>query len=750
MEQERVNWTLDNVWEQVEPFFSEVLAHDTKRPRDKIEFMEIYSTIYKFICFNDVPQSYMYSFEEGLYYRLMDHARAFCIDTLRNGLSKSGEALLNYYNVSFEKYSFSSKVIANRAAFLEQNFIPCRESKLTTNEKPPGVHKLRTAFFLVWKATFLEMFKDKVVAECLDVIQRDRDGEKISINLLRGLTKCFVDLGSENTANPKQLYQDHFETAFLVATSEYYQAEFDSCLASSSMAEYMSKAESRLTEERDRVANYLEACTEQPLISMCVDLMLTRNIDKITAQFPRYLADVQIEHLGRMFRLTQRVSSEHTSGLSDALKEHIIPYGKDKVAGLGSSADGASYIATLVQCLTHFRKIVRDAFEDDVRFLTNMDKACKEFVNRNSVTEASATKSARTPELLAKSFDTHLKSSKESQEELERKFDDLIGVFRYLEDNDVFQRFYKKALAKRLIMGSSISEDIEAMVISKLKQICGVEWTRHLEKMYKDMATSKELANKFKSSNFSKAVSHDSIKSFNALVLCKGSWPLRLGHSITLPKDLAFHCETFASYYASRHNERVLTWVLDHSRGELKTNFTKDKKGNHVPYILSSSAHQMAVLLLFNCGSPLSLDNIVERLDGMDDKEYISNVISLLLKTKLIYEEDGMYKVQLKWRHKKVKLNINYPVKVGEDKVTAQVHNSIQEERRFVIQACIVRCMKTRNVMKHKDLILETIEQLKSRFQVISKDVNRQIGQLIEKEFIRRQEGHQDVYEYIA
>ena len=42
-------------------------------------------------------------------------------------------------------------------------------------------------------------------------------------------------------------------------------------------------------------------------------------------------------------------------------------------------------------------------------------------------------------------------------------------VFKYIEDKDVFQKFYSKMLAKRLVYQTSASDDAEASMISKLK-----------------------------------------------------------------------------------------------------------------------------------------------------------------------------------------------------------------------------------------------------------------------------------------
>lgn len=42
-------------------------------------------------------------------------------------------------------------------------------------------------------------------------------------------------------------------------------------------------------------------------------------------------------------------------------------------------------------------------------------------------------------------------------------------VFKYIDDKDVFQKFYSKMFAKRLVNQASASDDAESSMISKLK-----------------------------------------------------------------------------------------------------------------------------------------------------------------------------------------------------------------------------------------------------------------------------------------
>jgi len=61
----------------------------------------------------------------------------------------------------------------------------------------------------------------------------------------------------------------------------------------------------------------------------------------------------------------------------------------------------------------------------------------------------------------------------------------VLTLFRYIQGKDVFEAFYKKDLAKRLLLGKSASIDNEKSMISRLKAECGSQFTTKLEGMFK-------------------------------------------------------------------------------------------------------------------------------------------------------------------------------------------------------------------------------------------------------------------------
>lgn len=91
------------------------------------------------------------------------------------------------------------------------------------------------------------------------------------------------------------------------------------------------------------------------------------------------------------------------------------------------------------------------------------------------------------------------KSSKLAEDsEMEILLNNVMTIFKFVEDKDVFQKFYSKNLARRLVNGMSISDDAEASMITKLKEACGFEFTGKLQRMFTDMGISKDLNDQFK------------------------------------------------------------------------------------------------------------------------------------------------------------------------------------------------------------------------------------------------------------
>lgn len=60
-------------------------------------------------------------------------------------------------------------------------------------------------------------------------------------------------------------------------------------------------------------------------------------------------------------------------------------------------------------------------------------------------------------------------SAQLTEQEVESILDSTMVLFRFLQEKDVFQRFYKQHLGRRLLSNKTVSDDLEKNMISKLK-----------------------------------------------------------------------------------------------------------------------------------------------------------------------------------------------------------------------------------------------------------------------------------------
>lgn len=121
---------------------------------------------------------------------------------------------------------------------------------------------------------------------------------------------------------------------------------------------------------------------------------------------------------------------------------------------------------TMVSRLMSFKDemdaVVERSFENDDDLANSLRESFSWFVNRRQNTPA---------EMTAKYLDSLLRSGNKKLEEAdqERVMDKLLAIFRFIQGKDTFEAFYKKDLAKRLLLNKSASADAERSMLTRLK-----------------------------------------------------------------------------------------------------------------------------------------------------------------------------------------------------------------------------------------------------------------------------------------
>jgi len=325
-------------------------------------------------------------------------------------------------------------------------------------------------------------------------------------------------------------------------------------------------------------------------------------------------------------------------------------------------------------------------------------------------------------------------------------------LFRFIQEKDVFEKYYKQHLAKRLLLGSSVSDDAEKGMISKLKTECGYQFTAKLEGMFTDMRTSATTMENFK--NFIAGHEKNPLKGIdiNVNVLTTGFWPTQAAATCTLPIEVQGCTQVFEKFYLNSHSGRRLTFQTNMGTGELRAYFGTKR------HELNVSTFQMCILLLFNKHDTLSFKDIQEETN-IPIQDLKRNLYTLsCAKYKILVKNPAnakfgptdTFSFNSEFKSKLFRVKVN-PVPMGNtEKDRESMNEKIAEDRKHLIEAAIVRVMKARNRLQHNNLVSEVIQQLNSRFNPPVPVIKKRIESLIEREYLEREKADRRVYVYLA
>jgi cullin 1 len=321
--------------------------------------------------------------------------------------------------------------------------------------------------------------------------------------------------------------------------------------------------------------------------------------------------------------------------------------------------------------------------------------------------------------------------------EVELNLDRVVQLFSYLNDKDLFAEIYRNLLAKRLLDQRS-TIDMEKVMIAKLKMQCGTQFTSKMEGMISDLAVGSDMKGDF-DCMFSK---QSSKLDFSVQVLTAGFWPTYRSPDIVVPEEMTKCMDLFKVWHDPRHAQRKLTWIYSLGGASVRATFGKKV------YDMQVTTLQAVALNAFNDGKTLTFEELENTL----------NLEPEILKPLLHSLSCGKFKVVSKTPAGN-KIN-NTDSFVVNSKFTCPTrkfripmasldatHNikRVEEDRSFLIDACIVRTMKARKTMQHQQLISEVMMQL-TLFKPLPRDIKKRIEVLIEREYLERSAESGNVY----
>uniref|UniRef100_A0A6G1SGN3 Cullin-1 n=1 Tax=Aceria tosichella TaxID=561515 RepID=A0A6G1SGN3_9ACAR len=769
---EQAPQTLQGIWSNLREGILEIYADSPKGMKPQ-RYMSLYTNVYNYLTTNAGTHTVELRAEsEMVGERLYDLLREFLDNHLQGRFAAlqdmSEDDLLSSYTKEWEEYRFSSKVLGGICDYLNRYWV---RSKVSSGQKFYEVYQLA---LVIWRDVLFENIDDRITKAILKWIENERLGSPINTNLVSAVIQSYVELnvdvdtGDQTKSHPITIYKSRFEEKFIAETRDFYARESSAFLTNNSILEYMKKIEDRLSEEHKRVSLYLHSSTEAKLIHTCEDVLIKQHLSEFHQEFYTMLEEDRHDNLSIIYHLVSRISGG-LDRLKQALEEHIVAQGSAKIEKCGNTAleNPSVFVQTILDVHNYFEELVKDAFDSDAHFVAAIDKACEKFINNNYVTTAES--NTKPPELIARYCDSLLRKSSRNPDEaeLEEKLRKVITIFRYLVDKDVFQKFYTKLFGRRLIQGTSSSDDAEMSMISKLKEACGFEYTSKLQRMYQDIAVvSREQNENFREDLRLKeeSIPYD----LYVQILTSGSWPMQtMFKEVPLPPELQSGVTKFEHYYYTKFNGRKLTWITHMSKGDIQSYCFKNNN------VFSASTLQIVILLQYNHADSYKVSELASK--SQIDEESLKQVLAILIKAKLLYDEvsqnkeseqiagqdgrdavesrltpDTVIYLNLGYKNKKIRVNINVPLKAEIKQEQEKTHKNIEEDRKILVQASIVRIMKTRKSLNHQNLMVEVLNQLSTRFKPSVPVIKKCIDILIEKEYLQRDQTSKDTYKYIA
>jgi len=472
------------------------------RNASQLSFEELYRNAYNLVLHK----------HGNLLYEGITHKLANQLQIIAETVSSTPDALLlETVSQAWTDHTVTMIMIRDIFMYMDRTFV--------SQHKKRPVYELGLVLFqqVVWEHPLVQ---SRVTALMLEAIGQEREGQIVSAGLIKNIVGMLLDLGGGGgggfytvghgrmhrytpqkshgmTTPSKNIYERDFEAIFLDTTQEWYHLESASILAQSTASEYVQKATSRLAEELSRAQRYLAPSTESPLINIVemewIQTHAKTLVEMETTGFVALLADSthKMEELRQMYDLLVRVPTT-VDYLRDALGNAVKSDGKallvDQERGV---ADSTTFIKGMLGMRERYMNVVQYAFRGEKKTSKRLKESLEDVLNRDN----------RAASCLALYADELLKNGLKgvaTEAQVDVELQNVVMVFRYLQDKDVFENYYKQYLAKRLLTGKTVSEEAEKAMVSLLKAECGYQFTSKLEGMFNDMRISRDTRDAYK------------------------------------------------------------------------------------------------------------------------------------------------------------------------------------------------------------------------------------------------------------
>ncbi|GAA0175618.1 ubiquitin-protein ligase [Lithospermum erythrorhizon] len=590
-----------------------------------------------------------------------------------------------------------------------------------------------------------QQFVGQVREAVISMINLERNGQDINGGLVNSVLHFFVDIRDGKL----DYYEKDIEKDILKDSVSYYTRKASKWILEDSYSEYLLKAEEFLKREA-KIAPYLISDTGTKLLGeVGKELLSIYGIQLLkhgNNGFNALLSDCKVgATLARIYKMLSTIP-QLSKKFQQIFNQHVIPEVMDLIKQAESASktcapqderrevlvkEEQDFVYNVIGIHDKYLSYVNECSMNDEFFQKIFKGSFESLCNIHVAGKSGA-------ELLAKFCDNLLKeggSAKLSERSIEETLEKAVNLLVYIDEKDVFEEFYRNKLAWRFLSGKSADDEQESSILTKLKQNCGSWFTFKMEQMVMDLIAAKETKVGFEVH----LAEHPNQKpgiDFNVTLLKTGFWPSfkSFDLKLKLPAEMVQCIQVFEKF-----DKRKLQWKF--SLGTCHVNGYFDTKAIE----LVATPLQAATLLLFNASDRLSFLEVKSQLNISEDDDVNRLLESISCPTYQILNKDqDVFEFNSKFSAKERMIKIPPP---PEYEMKAALIEAAYNDRRYAIDAAIIRIMKSRKLLEYQKLVAECVEQLK--FEPGKDLLKKRLESLIDREYLQRDNGDPNSFKYL-
>lgn len=538
-------------------------------------------------------------------------------DALKTIKNEDGESLID----AFLKENTQSKILIHwmRKVFTYLDKFHTKNANLGS--------LCANAMKIYFNKLFLPL-KEKLFLAVNNLIQDDRDCNVVQRYKIKNLLRIFEEVDMKNPELNKEgenlfwtgettngVLNQWFSEKFLGFTETYISSKASREISCMSAPEYIRSALKYLDEEDNRKAEYIHKSYHERIDKVNHKHLIELNaksIGKMETGIRYMFVNKKDIELQEAYRLISKLP-ESLKSILDEFDPYIRERGDELYNNKELARDPTKFVPELIKLKKELDSLVEFAFDNHILCQDTKNKAFSYFMNKEHYAKQLAN-------YCDWEMKINIKGSNESQ--IEEKLNNIINIFKCLNNKLLFQLEYAKKLSDRLIQNRSLSLIAEKTLISKLKAEAGVAYVNKMTSMMQDLETSKTEMDLYRAQPHRGCP--ESIP-FAVQVLQHGAWEIDKSKfdRIPVPPFLNRCMEDFNNFYINRHKTHKLIWTG--GLGNIEIQYLYLSK----PFQSVSTLIQLIIFLSLEKHTTLTVQKLSE-LIGVSSFTMLNEVTGLL------------------------------------------------------------------------------------------------------------------------